>query len=223
SFEFTFTAAFVAANPRPGGVYDYYCLPHFFANMVGTITVIDSPYESFCSGDGGDQMGCTDCPCSNNAPVGSPGGCLNSNSQSAELIASGDPSVSNDTMRYEMTGGNPNSFAILSSGASRAPANAVNPCFGLGSGLQSPTLDGLRCAVQQVQRHGTRPMDANGDVGVLTNGWGAPNGPPGGLIAQGGFVLGQTRHYQGAYREEVTLGCMRGLNTSQGISVTFGL
>ncbi len=31
-----------------------------------------------CTGDGGDQMGCTDCPCNNNTPPGSIGGCRNS-------------------------------------------------------------------------------------------------------------------------------------------------
>ncbi|MEM7515726.1 MAG: hypothetical protein AAF368_02220, partial [Planctomycetota bacterium] len=111
--------------------------------------------------------------------------------------------------------------AILSSGASRAPANAINPCFGLDTGLVGPEFDGLRCTVQSVQRHGTRLTNSNGDVGVTTSGWGGPFSPAQGLVLQGGFVAGQTRHYQVVYREEITLGCMRGLNTSQGVSVTF--
>ena len=220
-FEFTFTAAFVAANPRPGGVYDYYCLPHFFAGMVGTVTVLASPYESFCFGDGGDQLGCTPCPCSNEAPLGACGGCLNSAGTSGELQASGTPSVAGDTMRMEVRNASPNTFAVLTSGATRAPSNPANPCFAQASGLQSATLDGLRCVVQAVQRHGARPTDANGSVGVTTAGWGPPNGPPGGLIAQGGFSAGQTRHYQVVYRDDPLLVCMTSQNTTQGVSVTF--
>ncbi|MEM7516136.1 MAG: hypothetical protein AAF368_04320 [Planctomycetota bacterium] len=198
-------------------------------NVAGSFTVtgtIDATYSglyapSFCRGDGGDGGACTPCPCGNEAPAGTQGGCLNAVGGSAELLASGSPSAANDTLRMEMRCGSPNTFAILSSGASRAPGNAANPCFGLDSGLQSPVFDGLRCAVQAVQRHGTRPTDANGDVGVTTNGWGPPNGPAGGLMAQGGFLAGQTRHYQVVYREDVAAGCMRGQNTTQGVTLTF--
>ncbi|QDU69422.1 cupredoxin domain-containing protein [Engelhardtia mirabilis] len=37
-FEVTFDAAFLAANPKPGNLYDYFCPVHL-PNMVGTITV----------------------------------------------------------------------------------------------------------------------------------------------------------------------------------------
>ena len=60
-----------------------------------------------------------------------------------------------------------------------------------------------------------------GNVGQTTPGWGPPSGPPVGLIAQGGFGAGQTRHYQVVYRENAALVCMRGLNTSNAVSVTF--
>lgn len=47
----TFDSAFLAANPRPGNVYDYYCVPHLFANMAGTVTVSDSdPYTDLGGG-----------------------------------------------------------------------------------------------------------------------------------------------------------------------------
>ena len=198
-------------------------------NVSGSFTIsgtIDATYTGifapqFCEGDGGDQLGCTDCPCGNNAPQGSLGGCLNGVDQSARLLPSGGVGIADANLRFDMTGGNPSTFAVLTSGASRAPANAVNPCFGLDSGVQAMSLDGLRCAVQSVQRHGARPMDANGDVGLTTNGWGPPNGPAGGLANQGGFVSGQTRHFQVIYREDDTLSCMRGQNTSNGVTVTF--
>ena len=42
-FTFTFDAAFVAANPRPGGLYDYFCSFHFLVGHVGTVTVVSDP------------------------------------------------------------------------------------------------------------------------------------------------------------------------------------
>lgn len=172
----------------------------------------------FCSGDGGDQAGCTDCPCGNNALPGTVGGCLNTAGRSARILATGLASASADTLRIELEGGVPNTFAVLTSGASRAPANAQNPCFGLDSGLTSAILDGLRCVVQSTQRHGSRAIDAAGDVGATTPGWGPPNGPPGGILAQGGFGAGQTRHFQVFYREDDQAGCMTGVGTSDAVT-----
>ncbi len=172
-----------------------------------------------CNGDGGDQMSCTPCPCGNNAVAGTVGGCLNSASRSARLIGSGVASVGADSLHFDMTGGTSNTFAVLTSGDNIAPNAPANPCFGMNSGIQAVTLDGLRCAVGNVQRHGARPTDVNGDVGLTTNGWGPPNGPAGGLLAQGGFPAGQTRHFQVIYREGQQLGCQRGQNTSQAVSV----
>ena len=168
-------------------------------------------------------MGCTDCPCGNNALPGTNGGCINGVATSARILRSGTASVANDTLRMEVRDANPSTFAVLTSGDARAPANQANPCFGLNSGVSSVNLDGLRCVVQNVQRHGSRPTDSNGDVGILTNGWGTPNGPPGGLIQQGAFVAGQTRHYQVIYREDPLLVCLTGQNTTNGETVTFSL
>ena len=64
-------------------------------------------------------------------------------------------------------------------------------------------------------------MDSNGDVGVTGNGWGGASGPPVGLAAQGGFVAGQTRHYQAFYRELPGLVCSTEQNTTQAVTVTF--
>ena len=40
TFSVTFDAAFLAANPRPGNLYDYYCIPHFIQAQVGSVTVM---------------------------------------------------------------------------------------------------------------------------------------------------------------------------------------
>ncbi|MEM7516529.1 MAG: multicopper oxidase domain-containing protein, partial [Planctomycetota bacterium] len=187
---------------------------------------VEPQMGSFCNGDGGDLAGCTICPCANDAPAGTFGGCLNNRGRAGFLQASGVPSVANDTLRFEARDTALSTFGVLLSGSQRAPANAANPCFGTDSGIASPNLNGLRCVVQNVQRHGSRSTDFAGNIGVLpagagSNGWGAPSGPVGGLIAQGGFAVGQTRHYQLFYREAAFLGCSNDVNTSQGVSVTF--
>ena len=173
--------------------------------------------DEFCNGDGGDQMGCTNCPCGNNSPVGTPGGCLNSNSGSAHLVKSGTPDVTTpaDTLHFDMTGGSVNTFAVLISGANQLPAMGACPP---GSGIAAATLDGLRCVGGSVLRHGSRSLDATGST---TTGWGPPANPMAGIGVTSGFVGGQTRHFQVFYRETATLGCMTGQNTSNGVSVTF--
>jgi len=196
--------------PYVGLFHELYGVPEF-----------ESTFAEHCNGDGGDQMGCTNCPCNNNSAAGTPGGCLNSSGRPARLQGSGVPSVASDTLRFELTGVAAGAFTILTSGDGIAPGNMVNPCFGQMSGVRALQFDGLRCAIINTRRHGGRSADANGDVGMTNNGWGTPSGPPIGLVAQGGFVAGQTRHYQVIYREDPLLGCMRGLNTSQAVSVSF--
>ncbi|MEO0652081.1 MAG: plastocyanin/azurin family copper-binding protein [Planctomycetota bacterium] len=45
-FSVTFDAAFLAANPMPGNVYDYYCVVHL-PGMTGTVTVETGAVGSF--------------------------------------------------------------------------------------------------------------------------------------------------------------------------------
>ncbi|MEM7517163.1 MAG: hypothetical protein AAF368_09605, partial [Planctomycetota bacterium] len=190
-----------------------------FVDGTVSLTSIESSFVESCFGNGGVSAGCTSCPCGNDAPSAERGGCSNSAGASARLIARGRPSVSDDTLSVELRGAAPNTFAILSSGASLAPANAANPCFGLNSGITSPFFDGLRCVVQDILRHGTRATDAQGGVGVTTAGFGPPWGPAGGLLAANGFVAGQTRHFQIVYRDDPMLGCGTGQNTTQAVSI----
>ena len=198
-------------------------------NNVDSVCLMDldaSPFASVCNGDGGDQLGCTDCPCGNNATAGTTGGCLNSSGNGTNLIASGSASVSlpsGDTtdLRFGTTGQPANAFGVLLSGDAVAPTNMANPCFGLNSGTQAFDRDGLRCAVGTNLRHGGRTSDANGEVGVTTNPWGGEGNPAVGIAGQAGFVAGQTRYFQLTHRDDPLLVCMRGLNTSQAVEVTF--
>lgn len=179
-----------------------------------------------CSGDGGDQMGCTNCPCGNNAPQGTVGGCLNSAATSARLEIVGSPSVSlpagaTNDLRISLTGTVPFSFCLLRSGDRIAPGNPINPCFGLPSGAQSISFDGLRCAIMGVRRHGARASDANGTVGVTTVPWGGEGPPQAGLAEFAGLVAGHNAYFQALNRDFPNQSCGRGINTSQAIHVVF--
>lgn len=182
---------------------------------------------SHCSGNGGVQVGCTDCPCGNNAPAGQFGGCLNSALTSARLEASCSPSVSlppssDADLRFALTAAPPQSFCVLFSGAALAPNNPINPCFGLNSGVQASESDGLRCAVQSTRRHAGRSADLSGSVGVTNNPWGGEAGPTAGIANAGGsFAAGETRFFQVVYRDDPNSSCMTGLNSSQAIEITF--
>ncbi len=183
--------------------------------------------NSLCNGDGGDQLGCTNCPCMNNASAGTIGGCVNSALNSARLVATGSDSVSLppgslSDLRFSLSGAPPAAFCVLCSGDAVEPLSLSNPCVGSASGTQAMAFDGLRCAATNIRRHGGRSADANGHVGLTTNPWGGEANPTAGIAHAGGsFVAGQTRYFQVVNRDDVTLGCMRGLNTSQAISVTF--
>ncbi len=51
TFEHTFDAAFLAAFPRAGNLYDYFCAPHFGIGMIGTVTVCEAPPVVYCTAD----------------------------------------------------------------------------------------------------------------------------------------------------------------------------
>ena len=44
---------------------------------------------------------------------------------------------------------------------------------------------------------------------------------PAGIAAAAGFVAGQTRYFQVTHRDDAAQVCMRGLNTSQAVEMTF--
>jgi len=53
TFDVTFDAAFLAANPMPGNVYPYYCIVHEAFGMIGTVTVTTPTCPKFdADGDG---------------------------------------------------------------------------------------------------------------------------------------------------------------------------
>ena len=176
--------------------------------------------HSYCFGDGGVDVGggvfCKPCPCSNDVPVGTQTGCLNSAGTGAELIPSGLASLTADTLRFEVMGAKPNSFAIMVHGSKRLPGMGV--C--MGAGVSQPMqLDGLRC-VGMTTRIGGRAVDAMGNIGITNNGWGPPNGPAVGILQRAALIACQERQFMVIYREDPTVHCGNGLNTSNGVQIT---
>lgn len=198
--------------------------------IAGSVTLLEDDgvfemFPEFCFGDGGlrvsgqigADVGCTPCPCANDAPAGTRGGCLNTNTvpTSGRLVPGGVPSLASDTLTFGVMDAEINSFAVLTSGASRQPIGALNPCP-CGTGLTqtgAAAIDGLRCVGVGVLRHGSRSTDG---TGATINSW-PGTGPA--LLGQFSVVVGQSRHFQAVYRVDPTRGCGTGQNSTQGITV----
>jgi len=108
------------------------------ANIVCGITPPNSGV-AYCFGDGSGAA----CPCGNASAVGAESGCLNSLGAGGKLVATGNGSLTSDTI--VLTGsGMANSSALYFQGTTRT-AGGVGAAFG----------DGLRCASGTVVRLGT--------------------------------------------------------------------
>jgi plastocyanin len=187
----TFDAAFLAANPRPGNRYDYFCVPHGAA-MTGAITVTSGPgtFFCFCAPIG---------PCSNR-DYGA--GCSNSNPgyRGGRMIGGGSASVAADDLTLAVD--------LL-------PANKTClPFRGTSLTGQMQMGEGWRCIAGPLQRMAI--LDS-GPAGVVTIGPGivastaASNDP---------IAVGETWHFQLWYRDAVSP-CGNATNVSNGYSVTF--
>ncbi|MDP6410757.1 MAG: plastocyanin/azurin family copper-binding protein [Planctomycetota bacterium] len=194
-FDVVFDQALLANFPMPGNRYDYQCLPHVFLGMTGVVTVLEGPGTSFCSCDGSGSAP----PCSNAGHAGR--GCANSiNSQGARLISEGTDSAAADDLAFHADSLLFSQPALLFSGN-----NAINGGNGVAFG------DGLRCAGQGVRRLGVSVPDSLGRAH-----WGP------GLAAAGGWGAGDTRFFQGWYRDPQFSPCGAGFNLTNGVAVIFG-
>jgi len=113
SFSLTFDAAFLAANPRPGDLYDYFCEPHFAVGQTGTVQVVNT-------GGGGPQPYCT--------PKTSSAGCvarIGTSSPSMPVSGAGDYSLTASNVQ-----GFKNGLAFVSlSGSANLPFNGGTLCI----------------------------------------------------------------------------------------------
>lgn len=189
-----------------------------FADDIDGIAALpeqDRLGRDFCNGDGGVTADCSACPCENDAMRGAIGGCLNDAGRSARLDASGSSSLGDSDLSFSMIAGGANSFAVLVSGSSAAPANPANFCYGLDSGVNSSSLDGLRCVVEGLDRHGARALDARGDTLVPWRIFSPDSAPPADLQP------GDRRYFQAIYRQVPAGGCGTGQSSTQGIEIVF--
>jgi plastocyanin len=196
-FTFTFTPAFLAANPKPGGRYDYFCQPHFTSGMTAAIIVVDpSPGSVFCAGDGSG----TACPCNNNTTQ--PAGCMNSVGFGARMRGAGVPSIAADSFALAISGAPESNFVLFFQGSTETNGGA-----GLVFG------DGLRCAGGASVRLGTETIS-----------FGYANYPSSGEVPisiRGLLAPGSVRTYQGFYRDLGAACTGAGFNTTNGYAVTW--
>ncbi len=148
------------------------------------------------------QVGTAFCSCDTAAPCGNLGagdaGCANSSGAGAALAAAGSASVGVDDLTFSCTQLPVNKPCMLFAGATQANGGAGN-IFG----------DGLMCVGGGIQRLTL----------VFSSGSGEANYGPG-IIAQGGWSNGDTRHFQVWYRDPAGP-CGAAFNTSGAIEVVF--
>ncbi|MCA8981273.1 MAG: hypothetical protein KDC14_14680 [Planctomycetes bacterium] len=191
TFSVTFDEAFLAAYPRPDNRYDYFCVPHFPAGMVGQIYVDVPAPELFCAGDGFDG---TDCPCGNNTAFLDGEGCRNSTGVGAKLNALGTLSFAADDLVLRVSQGRPYQPAVFVQGATT---------------ISLPFKDGKLCAGSPTERLEVGFLTSHGTLmttqSIVTNG-NVP-GP------------GATRYYQAWYRDPVVSVCGTGSNFTSGLII----
>ena len=191
TFSVTFDEAFLLAHPRPGNRYDYFCLPHYPAGMVGVIFVEMPEAEPFCAGDGQDG---TDCPCGNNTAVQDSEGCRNSTGVGAKLSTIGSLSVAADDLVLRVTQARPFEPAVFVQGAST---------------ISLPFKDGKLCMGNPTERLEIGFMTSHGTLMTTQS-----------LVTNGNIPgPGATRYYQAWYRDPVVSVCGTGSNFSSGLII----
>lgn len=163
---------------------------------AGCVVNVISPVTSFCAGDQGT------CPCGNdNDASNGAAGCANGvNPGGAALSASGSTSIATGDLVLAAEGALSNQPCLFFQG---------NNAVGGGAGIQFG--DGLRCAGGGVIRLQVRFADANGDAQTSLN-----------IPAAGACAVGDTRRYQGWYRDPNLSLCGAGFNLTNGLELTWG-
>jgi hypothetical protein len=116
------------------------------SNETWSLGVPATCCQPYCLGDGTG----TACPCGNSSPSGTPAGCLSSMGVGGKLLATGQASLSSDSL--VLSGSDmPNSSALYFQGTARTNGGAGS-AFG----------DGLRCASGAIVRLGLKVNSAGG-------------------------------------------------------------
>jgi hypothetical protein len=178
-------------------------LSSFWLELYGTTCARDAVGQaSFCSP--AQPFGTAACPCGNNPPAWSGGGCLNSTGAAAQLVGTGTASVSGDTVALLGTLMPANSSVLYFQGRNRFNGG-VGAAFG----------DGLRCAGGQVTRLGTTTNSAAGASQY-------PSGAQPSVSVRGGVIMPGMRTYQAWYRNAASFCTPATFNTSNGWEIYWG-
>jgi len=163
---------------------------------AGCVVNVISPVIAFCTGDQ------STCPCGNenDASNGSAGCANGANSGGAALSASGSTSIASGDLVLAVQGALPGQPCLFFQG---------NNAIGGGTGVQFG--DGLRCAGGGVIRLQVRFADGSGDAQTNLN-----------IPAAGACAVGDTRRYQGWYRDPSLTLCGAGFNLSNGVELVWG-
>jgi len=155
--------------------------------------------EIFCIGDGV----VTQCPCANNGGGSVPAGCLNSTGLGGMMSVTGVPSITNDTLQLTIT-----QLPIVSQGWFIQGSLQANNGNGLAFG------HGIRCV---------RDSTILQKIAIGGNVLPPAGSPP--ISVLFGISAGQTKYYQGWYRDMQAVGSCSGgaLNTTNAISVIWQL
>lgn len=195
TFEVTFDAAFLAANPRPGNRYDYLCIPHN-SFMRGSITVDTGP----------GLLGCfcyPNPPCAgvnNDAGAGCPNGVVVF--RGARMLGAGTSSIAADDLQLVIDNLPPNTQTILTRSEGNMPP--------------APFLDGYRCVSSPWLR--VRAVNATA-AGTVTFG---PGLALSSLSTASPLLPGHWWTYQLWYRDAIGgQNCGTGANYSNSYEVAF--
>lgn len=150
--------------------------------------------STICVGDGSGPP----CPCSNDVSPGATGGCLNSFGAAGELLATGFPSVSSDSVHLDATS-LPNSPALFFQGLTTVNGVAVG--------------DGLRCVTGIVTRLG--------QASAVNNEIRFPFGGQASLSAQGAITTPGVRYYQVWYRNAASFCTPSTFNWTNAIALNW--
>jgi hypothetical protein len=171
------------------------------ANIDGIPDECQASTKTYCEGDGPANGGAA-CPCGNNSPAGTTRGCINGTGVGGSLTATGDASVSNDTLH--LTASHlPNGSGYFFQGTAMDT-----------NGNGTPFGNGLRCVAGNVIRIRKIPTGTNG--GTLPG----VGQPPIHIIV--GVSAGDTRFYQVWYRDGQGP-CGNPFNTTNAVAVVWGL
>lgn len=153
-------------------------------------------FTPFCFGDGSANGGPA-CPCGNDVAAGVARGCVNSTGQGGKLVATGNPSISTDTVTLRGTELSPAAFALF----------LQSDSFSSGT----PLFDGLRCVGASFVRLTTR-LSVGGAATI-----GSPSMP---ISVVGGITSPSTRFYQVVYRNNAGF-CNFLANSTNGIATVW--